>query len=780
MDRHRLLIRARLAAAEVVHAVRCAVSSQPGSSRPSTLTQLEERVLFSATAAPPPAADSTGMEQPAQFQTLSDEITAASAGMPEPSADATNGASSAVVTTTDAMAQGDAIQERSLPDTADSGEGHRQELVFLDTSVADYEQLLDDLWAHHDPTRDIQVVLLSSQRDGIEQITEALRSRERLSAIHIISHGADGAIEIGSTHLDAARLAVDAEAVARWGQALSDDGDLLLYGCDVAQDAAGQAFVQNLARLTGADVAASEDLTGHTLFGGNWDLEYQSGSIETAVAADLETQRDWFGLMSVAVDATSTGSASTANSVTFSHSTASASDRLMLVGVSMDATGGSAVTSVTYGGQSLTLVGTLEGGANPIRVEIWRLVNPAAGTANLVVNLNRNADGVSVGVTTFTGVNQTSPLGAFASAIGTSASPSVDVTSASGELVYDVVAGKDATSLTHGTGQTELWELANGAGNQRGAGSTAAGAATVTMSWSKTTSGTAEWAIGAVPIKAAVANTAPTITLPATALSYTENGPAAIIDATATASDSDSPDFDTGTLTIDFSANGTASDRLAVRNEGTGAGQIGVAGANVTYSAVTIGTWTGGTGTTPLVITFNASSTPAAAQALMRNITYANVSEDPSTTSRTVRFVLTDGDGGSSAAVTETISVTAVIDHLLTVDTISNALDGTTTSIDALLANRGADGVISLREAIAAANNTVGADTINFNIVGAGPYKIDISTALPTITESVIIDGTSEPDYVVGTPVVRIDGAAAASAASASVPQVVAARSRGS
>ena len=94
----------------------------------------------------------------------------------------------------------------------------------------------------------------------------------------------------------------------------------------------------------------------------------------------------------------------------------------------------------------------------------------------------------------------------------------------------------------------------------------------------------------------------------------------------------------------------SAEDRLEIRNEGTGAGQIGVSGANVTFGGTTIGTFTGGTGTTPLVVTLNASATPAAAQALVRNVTYRNVSENPSTATRTARFVLTDGDGGTSAA----------------------------------------------------------------------------------------------------------------------------------
>ena len=144
----------------------------------------------------------------------------------------------------------------------------------------------------------------------------------------------------------------------------------------------------------------------------------------------------------------------------------------------------------------------------------------------------------------------------------------------------------------------------------------------------------------------------------------------------------------------------------------------------------------------------------------MRNITYANVSDDPFTAARTVRFVLTDGDGGTSTAATKTINVAAVVDHVLAVDTTSDTADGTTTSIDALLANKGADGKISLREAILAANNTANGgtpDVINFDIAGAGPHTIVVASALPDITDSVIIDGNTEPDFG-STPIIELDG----------------------
>jgi hypothetical protein len=100
----------------------------------------------------------------------------------------------------------------------------------------------------------------------------------------------------------------------------------------------------------------------------------------------------------------------------------------------------------------------------------------------------------------------------------------------------------------------------------------------------------------------------------------------------------------------------------------------------------------------------------------------------------------------------------------ITVDTASDTSDGDTTSLSTLLANKGADGLVSLREAITAANNTAngagGADKILFSIAGSGPHSIALASALPTITDAVIIDGSSEPDFA-GTPVVELNGAAA-------------------
>lgn len=123
----------------------------------------------------------------------------------------------------------------------------------------------------------------------------------------------------------------------------------------------------------------------------------------------------------------------------------------------------------------------------------------------------------------------------------------------------------------------------------------------------------------------------------------------------------------------------------------------------------------------------------------------------------------TDGGGTPESLASAAVGpVTNVVDHILIVTTqldVSDAPD--LSSIDALLRNKGLDGRISLREAIIAANNTANAgalspDEIRFDIPGAS-HRIDLTSALPTITDAVVIDGTTEPDSL-GVPIIELNG----------------------
>ncbi len=177
------------------------------------------------------------------------------------------------------------------------------ELALVDTSADDYQQLLDDLWSNRDPDRNIDVVLLDSRQDGVQQITGILSRYEDLDAIHIVSHGTEGGVRLGSTWLDAKNMAAYAADVAGWQEALAADADLLFYGCNLARSESGRTLVDSLSALTGADVTASSDNTGHALLGGDWELEYATGAIEIGVAFSGEAQQYWMGLLA-APDAT--------------------------------------------------------------------------------------------------------------------------------------------------------------------------------------------------------------------------------------------------------------------------------------------------------------------------------------------------------------------------------------------------------------------------------------------------------------------------------------------
>lgn len=208
--------------------------------------------------------------------------------------------------------------------------------------------------------------------------------------------------------------------------------------------------------------------------------------------------------MPIIVDAVSYHGLKDVSSITKSHTTSSGADRLMLVNVSTADSGGSKIpTSVTYDGQSLTKIADAEDIGDTNRADLWKLVNPPSGSANVVVTLVDVSSSVVVGIATFEGVEQTTPLGTAATNQGNSGTLTVDVTgTATDDLVWDCVSHKDEGSLTAGSGQTERYNYYDPVSKKiTGAGSTEPGnGGSVTMSWSPNDSGLA-WSMVAVAIK---------------------------------------------------------------------------------------------------------------------------------------------------------------------------------------------------------------------------------------------------------------------------------------
>ncbi len=165
-------------------------------------------------------------------------------------------------------------------------------IVFIDASIADLDTLIASIDTAY------EIVLLEANRDGVEQIAEVLSARSGVEAIHFVSHGDQAELFLGTARLTLQSMDGEyADELAVIGEALTDNGDLLIYGCNFGEGELGQEAASRLAELTGADVAASTDLTGHVDRGGDWDLEFKVGSVETAAAVDTAAAQEWAGLL---------------------------------------------------------------------------------------------------------------------------------------------------------------------------------------------------------------------------------------------------------------------------------------------------------------------------------------------------------------------------------------------------------------------------------------------------------------------------------------------------
>ena len=209
-------------------------------------------------------------------------------------------------------------------------------LVFLDSNVKDNQSLISGV------SPNAEVIILDETRNGIEQITERLATKQNIEAIHIISHGSPGSVQLGANTLNSSNIESFGPQLKQWRKALIPGADILLYGCNIAADVPvttdidyiphisqelkplshslsrlkptqdnqdnslirfsqddfryqrgvktpggngvnptkPNQFLERLSELTGADIAASANPTGKAALGGGWELEVQIGHIE--------------------------------------------------------------------------------------------------------------------------------------------------------------------------------------------------------------------------------------------------------------------------------------------------------------------------------------------------------------------------------------------------------------------------------------------------------------------------------------------------------------------
>lgn len=149
------------------------------------------------------------------------------------------------------------------------------QIVFVDANAENVQQLIDGLDAAY------EVHIIDAGKNGVAFMASVLEGRSGIDAVHVISHGQPGQLQLGNATVDAAGiLGSQADLWSAIGDSLADAGDLLIYGCNFGEGRIGSLTVDALAHATGADVSASDDDTGAAGLGGDWDLEVSTGAVE--------------------------------------------------------------------------------------------------------------------------------------------------------------------------------------------------------------------------------------------------------------------------------------------------------------------------------------------------------------------------------------------------------------------------------------------------------------------------------------------------------------------
>lgn len=206
---------------------------------------------------------------------------------------------------------------------------------------------------------------------------------------------------------------------------------------------------------------------------------------------------------------------------TFAHTVPSGSGRLLLVGVCLRG-GSDQVNTVDYGAQSMTRLLQVIRSTTSV-VEVFGLVAPAVGTANVVVDFTDNfADAVANSIS-YDGVGQQDPTGDVVSSnAATSASPSISgIVAALGDIVSAILGVQvEGTITVAGTGVAG-WEDETGIGDASGAMWDVPGEADSAVTANATLAGSAAYIMAGFGIHAAPAIESVTPAAAATGVSVT-------------------------------------------------------------------------------------------------------------------------------------------------------------------------------------------------------------------------------------------------------------------
>ncbi|MDV2862631.1 Ig-like domain-containing protein [Phytobacter ursingii] len=585
------------------------------------LQALEPRMMFDGVAvtATPTTADAshtdTASHTTASVSVAHSDTTAAVTNSTAETSKTTSGTSpsassstSSPTTSTSNTTTQDTSKTSGASVTSGTSSASGPQVVFVESDVKDYQSLINQLPSGY------EVVVLDSSKDGLAQIAAWSSTHSGYSAMHILSHGENNDLMLGTVALNSSNIANYESELATIGQALNADGDILVYGCSIAQGSDGAALIGALAKDTQHAVAGSTDPTGAAALGGNWTLEYSTDKLHVA-ALDLV---GYDGLLTRPVSGTTTFDAIDGSNITVptGQSSLTAPNYLgwdFTMQMNSPSDGSSEMIAVTKEiGVTVETVEALSDGSKQITYFSVKPNDGSLFTLNSIgVVMNGYDSGFSTGSVTLTGYLNGSAVSGAVLTLNVD-----DVYNTSNITTFDVSSnssfqGIDSFRVTAANGHTITGLIGIGVINATnfhfpGPVLTASG-------------GSAAYSGG--------------------------TGNAVAIDSGITLTDTAASTLTSATIAISGNFH-SGEDVLAFSN------------TNATTYGNIVGSYNSSTGLLTLTSS-GSTATTAQWQAALKAVTYQDSSLSPNTSSRTLSFTITDASSNTSNTVTRTVTVAA-------------------------------------------------------------------------------------------------------------------------
>ena len=114
---------------------------------------------------------------------------------------------------------------------------------------------------------DTEIVFIDLERDGIEQITEILKARSNIQRMQIVgsANGRAANLQLGLAQLNNYTLDAYKKDLLQWRKALAANAEIILCGAGVISELMFHNFIQQLSKITGANIGAFVSFTDTAL-----------------------------------------------------------------------------------------------------------------------------------------------------------------------------------------------------------------------------------------------------------------------------------------------------------------------------------------------------------------------------------------------------------------------------------------------------------------------------------------------------------------------------------